>query len=222
MRRQLVQYLRTLRQLLIVLAVLVQQSDGLSVTALCIGIFLFFPIHITQCQQQHTFLHSAARSLLTSCFVGFYGVQGVFLRQIRVADGIVNLIQIVLVVVRCCHPFQLLDFTLMVHGGQHLRLGNARVELQFVGRVQSDNVLKSLVGLVFMSQDGLQLSHQEPLTGFLLPSAFVFDGLAQILRGLLVASAVYVIVGIRVVPVLHSPEVHRVALLLGNDVLSVV
>ena len=82
-------------------------------------------------------------------------MQGVLLRQIRVADGIVNLIQIVLVVIRCCHPFQLLDFTLMVHGGQHLRLGYAGVELQFVGRVQSDNVLKSLVGLVFMSQDGL-------------------------------------------------------------------
>ena len=73
-----------------------------------------------------------------------------------------------------------------------------------------------------MSEQSLQLSHQEPLAGLLLAAGLVTDDLAQVGNGLGIALAVDVVVGIGVVPVLDGTPVHGVAALLGDDVLGIV
>ena len=69
-------------------------------------------------------------------------MQRVALGEVDVADGVIDLVQVVLVVVRTGHASQLADFSLEVGGGHHLGLGNARIELQLVGWVQTYHVLK--------------------------------------------------------------------------------
>ena len=149
-------------------------------------------------------------------------MQRVVLTQVGITNGIVHLVQIVFIVVRSRHAPQFLDLITVVAAGEHLRLGDAGIELQLVGRVQADDVTKSIVSLLLMSQQRLYLPHQKPLTGLLFPAFLVTDYLAQIGHRLLVALAAQIVVGISVVPVGDSPEVHRVALLLADDILGLV
>ena len=142
----------------------------------------------------------------------------VVLGHVDVADGIVDLVQEVLVIVRTRHTFQTTDLTLEVRGWHHLGLGNAGVELQLVGRIESDDMLVGIVGIFTITQLGVYLSHQKPFAGFLLAAFFVLDDLSQIGDGFLKALAVDVKVGIGVVPVLDGTVVHAVAALLGDDV----
>ena len=71
---QLVEDLRTESQFLVVGTFFVEQSDGLTITALGIVILLQLPIQITQCQQQHTFLDAVSHRLLITLFIGGNGL----------------------------------------------------------------------------------------------------------------------------------------------------
>ena len=107
-------------------------------------------------------------------------MQRVALGEVDIADGIIHLVKEVLVVIRTSHALQLADLTLKVSSWHYLGLGNASVEFQFIGRVQTYHVLERLVGLVLLSKLCLYLSHQEPFAGLLLAALLVLDDLAQI------------------------------------------
>ena len=91
---QFVEYLGAFVELFVVLAVLVEQSDGFAVTALGIAELLLGPIEVAQMKQEHTFLNTAAGSLFVTFFIGPYGSRRVFLHQVDIAHGIIHLIQV--------------------------------------------------------------------------------------------------------------------------------
>ena len=59
-RHQFVEYLRTVGELFVVFAVLVQESDGSIIASFGIAITVALPVYIAQMQQQNTFLYSVA------------------------------------------------------------------------------------------------------------------------------------------------------------------
>ncbi len=221
-RHQFVEHLRAFRQLLIVAAVFVQQSDGLAVTALRIVILLARPIEVSELEQQHTFLYTVAHRLLVAFLVGGNGVECVAVCQIDIAYGVVHLVEIVLVVVGSGHAAQLSYHLPRASAGHHLRLRYAGVELQFVWRTLAHHAAVSLVGHVTVSQFGLNLSHEIPHAGLLLLAALVLDGFRQIADSLLVSAAAHIKSGIGIVPVLHGTVVHRVTLHLRYHVFGIV
>ena len=98
-RHQFIEHLAAVGELLIVLALLVEQSDGLAIAAAGIGEFLLSPVQVAQVQQEHTFLYATAGGTLVALLVGIDGMEGIALAQVDVADGVVYLVQILLVVV---------------------------------------------------------------------------------------------------------------------------
>ena len=218
---ELVEHLRAQGQRLVVGPFLIQESDGLAVTALGIVIAFHVPVEVTQCQQQHTLLNTVSHRLLVTFLIGGYRLHGVALRQIHVADGVIHLIQILLVIIVARHPSQFAEL-LLAALWHHLCLGDAGIKLQLVGRVVPDHVLIGLVGFLAVPQQGLDLSHQIPLPGALHATPFMTDHLPQIRHRLLIVALGDIIVRIGVIPVLHRPEIHRVAAHVSDHVLSVV
>ena len=104
---QLVEHFRTPRQLLVVGPLFVEQSDGFAVATLRVVELLHGPIEVSELQQQHTFLHSAARSFLVSVLVCRDGVRCILLGKVDVTDGIVDLIEVILVFLRTSQALQL-------------------------------------------------------------------------------------------------------------------
>ena len=81
---------------------------------------------------------------------------------------------------------------------------------------------ESPVSFLAVADKILYLSHQEPLSGSLDAATLMFDDLSQIGDGFLVVTQSDVVVGIGIVPVLHSPEVHGIATHVADHVLSIV
>ena len=221
-RHQFVEHLRTVGQFVVVLAVLVQQSDGLAVAALGIVEFLHLPIDISQSQQQYPLLDAISHRLLITLLIGGDGLCCVFLQHIDVTDGIVHLIQVFGIIVVDSHAFQLADHLSAVAISHHLCLSNAGIKLQFVGRVTCYHLPISLVGFILVAELVLYLTHQKPLPGSLHLAALVADGLAQIGYGLLIVARVDIIVSVSIVPVFHGAEVHRVAAHVPDHVLGII
>ena len=86
----------------------------------------------------------------------------------------------------------------------------------------ANHLPESPVSFLTVANKILDLSHQEPLSGSLDAATLVFDDLSQIRNGFLVVTQSDVVVGIGVVPVLHSPEVHGVTTHVTDHVLCIV
>ena len=181
---QLVEHLRATCQFLVVGTVLVEQSDGLAVAALGVGIALHIPVQTAKTQQQHAFLNARTGSFRGTILVGADGVRRVLLQQVYIAHSVVHLVEVVLVVVVAGHAFQPANHTPAVVRSHHLCLGNAGVELQLVGRILADNVPVGFIGLLAVAEPCLYLSHQEPFAGFLHAAPFMLDDLIQIGYGM--------------------------------------
>ena len=219
---QLVENLRAAREFLVVFSLLVKHSNGGTIAVLGIAIFLFLPIQVAEFQEQHAFLHTAAGAFLVAFLVCGNGVGRVFVEQIDIAHGIVDLVEIVLVVVVGGHALQTADGLLGFAGSHHLGHGDARIEVELIGRVLVAHLAESLVGSIAMAQFGLQLSEQEPLAGTLLATHLVLDNLAQVGDGTLVVAHVDVVVGIGVVPLFLGMPVDGVAAHVAYHVLGIV
>ena len=221
-RHQFVEHLRAVRQFLVVVAILVQQSDGLAVAALGIVVFLHLPVQVSQGQQQHAFLYATARRLLVAFLVGGNGLHRVLLGHIDITHGVIHLIQIVLVVVVARHTFQPTDHPLGILCSDHLRLGDAGIKLQYVGWMTAHHLLEGSLCLGTVAELPLYLSHQEPLAGSLLAALLVLDDFPQIGHGLLQFTIPQIVVSVGVIPVLHGTEVHRVTVHVAYHVLCIV
>ena len=219
---QFVEHLRAVRQFLVVRALFVQQSDGFAIAALRVVVFFLYPVEIAELQQQHAFFNAAARGFLVAFLVGANGAGRVFLHEVDVAHGVVDLVQVVLVVVVGSHAPQLPDHLGTVALGHHFRLCYAGVEVQLVGRVLCTHFSVGPVGLLFVAERGLYLSQQEVFACLLRLPLLVSDDFPEVGQGLLVLSVLDVIVGIGGIPVAHAVVVYGVAAHVANDVLGVV
>ena len=222
MWHEFVEYFRAIGQFFVVFTILVQKSDGLAIAALGIVIFLQLPIEITQGQQQHTFFNAAAGGFFITLLIGVDSLQRVLLHHVDITHGVIHLVEVILVIVVGSHTFQAADHCFGIALGHYLCLGDAGIELQFVGRVTADGLCKGMLCLGTIAQLLLYLSHEEPLAGLLLVSALMLDYFAQVWHRLLVVLRPDIVVCIGVVPVLHCPEVHRVAAHIADDVLGIV
>ncbi len=151
MRHQLVEHLGAFGELLIVVAVLVEHTYGRAVAAACVAELLHRPVQVAELEQQHTALNAASGGFLVALLIRRYGVGGVAVGQVDVAHGIVDLVQIVLVVVVGSHALEAAYHLAVLSVGQYLGHGDARVELQFVGRVLPYHVAEGVVGLLVVA-----------------------------------------------------------------------
>ena len=157
-RHQFVEHLRAVGELLVVVAVFVEQSDGFAVATLGIAEFLLYPVKVAQMEQQHSFLDTAAGGLLVAFFVGGDGIGGIALQEIDVAHGIIDLVEILRILVGTGHRLQAADHFLGITLCHHLTHGDAGIELQLVRRVHAYDAAKCLVGIVALAQGGIELS----------------------------------------------------------------
>ena len=157
----LVEGLRPLCRLLVGLVFLVEDAYAGGIGALGVNIVFLLPVNLRQAQEQYCLGNTVASALLGSLLVGCNAVHSVADIQVDVADGIVNLVEIVLVFLVLCHTKQAFYHLLVLRAGHHLRLQDAGIERQFVGRIAADNLRERLVCLIVLSQFALQLSEQE-------------------------------------------------------------
>ena len=182
----------------------------------------FFPIQITQPQQQHAFLYPTAGSFLIAFLISGYSTGSVALGQIHITYGIIYLIQIFLVVVRSRHSSQPAQGRLSVTACRHLGHGDTCIESQFIGRMLAQDGAKRLVGLLPLALGGKQLTQQEIFTGFLLTAHLVLDDLAQVDDRLLMVFLLDIIIRQSIVPFLLRTPMYRIPMAIPYDLLRVI
>ena len=222
MWHKFVENLRATRQLFVVLSFLVEQADGFAVAALGIVELLLLPIQVAEFQEQHALFDAASGCLLVAFLVGTDGVSSVALGEIDVTDGVVYLIQVVLVLVAGGHTLQPADHLLGLTGSHHLGHSDAGVELNLVRRVLGDHLLVSLISLLLMSELSLELSEQEVLACLLALAHLVLNDLLQVGHSFRIVARVDVVIGQRVVPLLLCSPMDAVAAHVADHVLSIV
>ena len=216
------EHLLSFRESTIVFPVFVQQSDGHIIASLGIAKAVSLPIQVTELQQQDTFLDAVACGPLVALLICADGTKRIPLRQIDVADGIVDLVKILLVIIRRSHAFQLGNHLLLFSSGHHFGHGHTGVERKRIIRVQFCHVLIGLIGLSVPTGFSKQLPQQKPLACLLLAPHLMTDDLLQIRNSLLIVARVYIIIRIRVVPFLLCAPIDRVAAHVADNVLGLV
>ena len=219
---QFIEHLRAVGELLIVGALLVEHTDGLTITALGIGIALKVPIQVAKLKQQHTFLGARPSALLIALLITGNGLRRILLGEIDVTDGIIHLIKIIFIIIRPRHALQPANHLTRLTLSQHLRLGDAGVEFQFIRRIEPHRMTESLISLLIAPQSLTQLPHEEPLTGFLLAPHLMADDLTQVGNGTGIVAAMKVIVGHGIVPLLLRPPWNGVAPHIAYHIFGVV
>ena len=96
--------------------------------------------------------------------------------QIDIADGIINLILIVLVFLVLGHASQFLHHFIVVSASHGFGLQDTGVERQFVWRIGTYDTPQGLVGFCSVSRFVVQLSQQEVQACALLFAFFFLDG----------------------------------------------
>ena len=209
-------------QLRIILSVLIEQADCFAIAALGISISLGFPIQIAQTQQEHPLLDTVSGSLPVAFLVGVDGTQGIFLGEVDVADGIIHLVLIIPVLIRCRHALEPADHLPAVARSQDLGDGDAGIKLQFVRRIEPDDVAESLISLLLVADGSLQLSHQIPLAGFLLVSHLMAYHLPEIGNRLPGITRVDIVIGEGIIPFLLGTPVDGIALDVSDHIFCIV
>ncbi len=219
---QFVEHLRAVGELLVVLAVFVEHADGRSVTPLGIGVLLALPVEVAETEQQHALLYTPAGRLDIALLVGRDSIDRILLTEVDIADGVVHLVEVVLVLVAGGHPLEPTYHLMRLSARHHLGHGNASIELQIVRRILPDDTAIGTEGLGIVAESGLQLSHEIPFAGTLLASHLVLDDLAQVGYGLGIVTCVYVIVGKGEIPLFLGLPGDGVTTHVADDILGIV
>ena len=138
MRLQFAQHLSPELHRVVHLVLLVEHAGAGRIGAGGLDIVFLLPVYLAQPQQQHGLGDGVALAFLRALLVGTYAAGGVGLAQIDVADGVVYLVQIVLVLVVLQHAPQAGYGLAALARGHNLGLHDACVEGQFVGRIAPD------------------------------------------------------------------------------------
>ena len=192
---QLVEHVAAVLQELVVGIVLADLRQGLGVAGLCQVILVLCEVHPAQRELADGLVDAVACAFFGGLHIVFDGAGGVAARQVEVADGIIDLVEVRLVAVVSSHAFERAYLAGDVHSAVDGALLDACVELGAVGRAAAAaGVLESAVGQVVLLGFLIELSQQEIQAHF-LPAFGSLHGLCQIGDGLLVAVALDIIVG---------------------------
>ena len=195
MGHQHIEQQRAVGQLLVVFAVLVQQSDGFAIAAMGMRELLCLPIEVAQTEQQHSFFYTRPRGFLVTSFVGMDSAEGVAVGQIDIAHGVIDLIEVFFVVVVSGHSPQAGNHLFGFSCCRNLRHGDTGIELELVGRVLAQHGAIGFVGFLVIAKGLIELSEQEPLSCPLLGAHLMANHLSQIGNSLFVFATANVVVG---------------------------
>ena len=177
---------RTAFHLLVVLMLLVEDAHQFGIAPLRVDIVLLVPVDAAQPQEQHRLGDAVLRAFLGALLIRADAVGRVVVGQVDVADGVVNLVLVVLVLLVAGHAAQFLHHLAVVAGGHGFGLQDLCVERQLVGRVGADDPPQGLVGFRLLPRLVVQLSQQEVQAGLLFLVPLFPDGLLQVGDGFLV------------------------------------
>ena len=101
-------------------------------------------------------------------------------------------------------------------------MGNTGIEGQLIGRIETHDMAISIIGGRMIAKECLQLSHQIPLTGFLLAASLVTNDTTERLGSLGIVGGVEIIVGERIIPIGSGTIVNGVASLAADDIFGLI
>ena len=201
---QFVKHIGTTFQHGVVGIIVGQLRHGFRIARLCLVVFETVEIQSTEGYRVDGLVNAVARTFFVGQHIIVNRLQRVAAREIQVTDGIVHLVEIVLVAVLPRHPFQRLHLRLDVRAHIYLALLDAGIEFRAVGSVRGiGHFLESLIGFRLHTVLLLKLPEQEAHTCFLHTSGGIYC-LRQIGNGILSAVSLNEIVGIR--HIVHSTQ----------------
>ena len=172
MHHQLVEHGGELRYPRIFLIFLRHAGQGVAEAGLCADIVASRKVDIAKAQGTDRLVQPVLRALLDTELVLFDGVRRVLTGHIEIAQGIIDLVEIILVLRAARHTLQHLHHLIEIAAGEYLRLPDPRGELQLVRRVGTGHPAKSLVSQRVLSLVSVDLpqkvTHPGPLTAFAL------------------------------------------------------
>ena len=166
---EFVKHVAALLEHIVVGVVIVDQRNGLGIAHLCIVILASGEVDAAQRELADGFVHAVAGALFGSEPVVLDGAERIAVGEVQVADGVVDLVQIVLVAVIAGHALQGLDLAGDVGALIHCALLDARVELGAVGRTAAAAcLLVGQIGVALVPDIFIELSEQETHAGLLV------------------------------------------------------
>ena len=172
MHHQLIQDGRKLRDTSIFLVFLLQARQCSAEIGLRLHIIPLRKVNITQLDLANRLVHATLRALINTQLVIFDSIQRILSVQIDIAQGIIDLIQIVFVLLALRHTLQHLHDLQVVAARKHLALADTSGKLQFIRRIGANHLRKSLIGQAAQVQIRIDLPqevlHTSPLFAVLL------------------------------------------------------
>ena len=176
---------------------LVNQPQSLLIFLLCFRIFFLFPMYVAQRQQKHTFFHTVALAFLHSETVILYSFGCIFTRHVNIADGIIYLIEEILVFRHSHHFVQPLYDRRNFRLRHHFSLPYSGIEGQFVFRIHFDTSPVCGISFPVLSLSLHDLAEQIIKPCFLCLIPLFLHGLLQQGYSLRIFFLTYEQVGIR-------------------------
>ena len=165
---QLIKHVAALLDGLIVGVVFAELWHGLGIARLSQVILVLSKVDATQLELADGLVDAVAGALLSSKDIVLNRMGGVVSRQVQIADGIVNLVEIFLVAVVASHVFERAHLTGNVIALVDRALLDAGVELGAVaGIVAAAGALEGLICQVFLVKFLIELAQQEVLANLL-------------------------------------------------------
>ena len=105
-RHERIQHFRAPIDFVVIFKLLVYQPDSFRIATLCLVESALVPIDFSQSQQQHRRFECPLSGFLSSRLVGTDGRHGISLKQMDIANGVIHLVQIILVDIALRHSAQ--------------------------------------------------------------------------------------------------------------------
>ena len=149
---EVVEHLRAAEEFGIALALLIEQADGFGIAGLGFVEALTLPIEVAETAEEHAFFGRRLCGAHAADLIGFEGVEGVASGQVDIADGIVDAVEIVLIVRVAEHAFQSRQHLLCaLCRGDGFGLEHAGLEGEFVAGTLREAALDGTVGGLFFA-----------------------------------------------------------------------
>ena len=182
---ELIEHVAALLEHLVVGIIVVDQGDSLGVAHLSLVILAPVEVDAAQCQLADGLLYTIAGALFGGEPVVLDSAQGVTVREVQVANGVIDLIEVFLVTVISGHALQRFDLAGDVGALIDGALLDAGVELGAVSRAAAAaGLLIGQVGVALVAHILVELTEQE-VHPHLLVALEALDGLGKIGNGLL-------------------------------------
>ena len=219
---QLGEYLAATFCLLVLVVFFVEGTDALFIGTSCIDVVLLLPIELAQVQQQCRLVWTILLAFLKAFLPGVDAMCGIFIAEVDVAHGIIDLVEVVLVLVALGHPLQscnhLTELTLM----HHLCLHDACIEGYFVGRIGTYHLGECLVCHRVAPRLVIELCKQEVEAGLGKFASCCLDGILQIGNGFVVLAREDIVCSLGIIHFLLSLAGDAVSSHLVQKVFSIV